>query len=291
MPKMDATPAVPPGGDILSRITPLPATNLGRMKVSLYGEAKTGKTRLACTFPKPLLLIGGDNNGTASVLGTPGVDFLQLTLGDICGDFMRVIDAVRGGLPSRSKKPYATVVCDTASSIRDIRIAEILQWKAVPEQMGFRYASQEQWGECSQNLKDMLRPMLDLPKWLNVNIVVIAHEATFIPSEKLAKGGEHLQIHVGSALGESTCRWLNKEVDYIAQCLIRDKVDTLTQVNPADGSTATVQVPTGKKEYALRVGPHSTYYTGFRLPNGRVLTDEFLVNPTYDILAALIAGK
>ena len=293
MPKMDATPPVPPpnSGDILSRIGPLKPTNLGRLKVSLYGEAGTGKTRLACSFPKPLLLIGGED-GTASVVGTPGVDFVQLSIGDICKDFARIIDAVRGGMVSRqSKKPFATVVVDTLSSIRDIRISEILGWNTVPEQMGFRFATMDQWSECAQNLKDMMRPLIDLPKFLNVNIVVVAHEQTFIPGDReKAKGIEHCQVKAGSALGKSLCDWLNKEVDYIAQLLIRDKVDTVTSTD-ANGTTASVQVATGKKEYALRVGAHSVYYTKFRLPNGRVLTEEYIPDPTYEKLAALIAGK
>lgn len=289
MPKIDKPAEVQPSGGILSRIGPLRATNLGRLRMSLYGEAKTGKTRLAATFPKPLLLIGSED-GVASIAGTKGVDFVQLEVGDVCTDFSRIVEALEKGNLLHQGKPYATVVLDTASSLRDLRISEILGWTKVPEQKGFGFASMDQWNQCAQNLKDMMKSLLDLTKQSNVNIVIIAHEQVFTPSEaEKSRGHENIEVRAGSALGKSTCLWLNKEVDYIAQTLIRNQVQI--SKSTTDGVEMEVSVPTGRKEYALRVGPHSYYYTGFRLPNGRVLTEDFIIDPTYEKLAALIAGK
>ena len=294
MPPLDAKTEQQQDG-ILSRIGPIKPTNLGRLKMSIFGESGTGKTRFACSFPKPLLLIGSED-GTASVVGTPGVDFIQLQMGDVCSDFGEITLALQEGLKSRckgyEKKPYATVVLDTASSLRDLRISEILGWKAIPEQKGWGFASQDQWNQCAQNIKDMLRPLIDLPKFQACNVVIVAHEQVFLPSEgekQRSVGAEHIQVKAGSALGKSTCNWLNKEMDYIAQTQIRDQFIIGRQ--PIDGIETESRTPTGKKEYVLRVGPHSVFYTKFRLPAGRTLTEEFIVDPSYQKIANLIAGK
>lgn len=63
-------------GSVLDRIAPvaLPASG---MKMNVYGRSGTGKTTFACTFPKPLLLVGTED-GTRSVYTVKGVDYVRL---------------------------------------------------------------------------------------------------------------------------------------------------------------------------------------------------------------------
>ena len=51
---------------VMSRIVPVSEITHETVRMSLYGGPKTGKTRFACTFPKPLLIMGTEE-GTASV--------------------------------------------------------------------------------------------------------------------------------------------------------------------------------------------------------------------------------
>jgi ABC-type dipeptide/oligopeptide/nickel transport system ATPase subunit len=53
------------GGGIASRIVPVAQAARG-FTMALYGRSGSGKTRLSCTFPKPLLLLGAEE-GTGSV--------------------------------------------------------------------------------------------------------------------------------------------------------------------------------------------------------------------------------
>lgn len=263
---------------ILSRIAPVKATTLGRLKVALYGTPKTGKTRLACSFPKPLLLIGAED-GTASIVGMQGVEFVQLLKLD---ELRELIDG-----PIRAGK-YKTVVLDTATKLRDIRITEIIGLETVPEQKGWGFAKREQWMQCAQNLKDALRPLLDLPRTMALNVVVISQEQNLTGGEE-GQQSELIRPMIGSALGKSLCEWLHAECDYVCQTLIRE--ETIEQTVKIGNADSIQKRKTGKMEYCLRVGPHEVYQTGFRLPGGRTIEQQFLVNPSYDKIAAMIQGK
>lgn len=275
-----ARPAARPstnGAGVLERIAPIKQSNIGRLKMAVYGCPKTGKTRLACTFPKRLLIIGAED-GTASVVGSRDVDFVQLKSTD---EFGEVVSEVLTGR-------WRTVVVDTATKLRDMRIAEILGLSEAPTQKGFGFAKREQWMQCSQNLKDMLRPLLDAPRVMDLNVVVIAQEQNFT-SEDGAAQSDLVRPSVGSALGKSVCDWLHAECDYVCQTLIRE--ETQAQSMDVAGEVMVTQVRTGRKQYCLRVGPHEVYQTGFRLPGGRTIEEEFIVNPSYAKIAALIEGK
>lgn len=266
------------GASVLSRIAPVRAVSVDRQKWALYGVPKTGKTRFACSFKKPLLLIGAED-GTASVAGTKGVDFVQLTKTEELDELVREV---------RNGGRWATVVLDTASKLRDMRIAEILGLEAAPTQKSFGFARRDQWMQCAQNLKDSLRPLLDAPRSMNVNVIIISQEANLVFDESGGGGGDLIRPSVGSALGKSLCDWLHAECDYIGQMIVREQ--TAEQRMEVNGQEVKTVVRTGKKEHCLRVMPDGVYQAGFRLPEGRVLSQEFIVNPTYEKVCALIRG-
>jgi hypothetical protein len=81
---------------------------------------------------------------------------------------------------------------------------------------------------------------------------------------------------------------VNAECDCVGQTLIREQTTTKTVTIGKKPSHITTK--TGKKEYCLRVGPHETYYAGFRLANGRTVEQDFIVDPTYAKIKALVDG-
>lgn len=268
----------PVSNGVLGRIAPVAASKIKRMKVSLYGNPKTGKTRLACTFPKPLLVIGSED-GTASVVGSKGVDFVQL---ERCEELTEVVKGpVSGG-------KYATVVIDNATKLRDMRITEILGLDEMPMQKGYGFAERSQWGECANSLKQLLRPLLDLPRVMDLNVVVIAQEGTIGGDEDQGSTGDFIKPAVGSYLGKSLCMWLTAECDYIGQTFIREGFRQVKST--VDSKEVTSRVPTGKKEFCLRVGPHEIYMTGFRQPLGRPEPPEVIVDPSYGKIVRIIQG-
>ena len=281
IPKAKSGPGLRSGGSVLDRIAPIRSTSVGRLKVSLYGNPKTGKTRIACTFPKPLLIIGAED-GTASVAGLKNVDFVQLEQTDELTTLLE--HKIRGG-------DYATVVLDTATKFRDMRTEEIFKVAGItpPEKKPFLYADavwKSVWVQCAQDMKRFLHPLLDLPRTQEINIVIIAQEQNLYGEANNAS--EVIRPTISSALGKSVADWLNSECDYIGQTLIR--AQTTERVQEVAGKELRTKVSTGKKEYCLRIGPHETYYTGFRQRIGAPELPEFVVNPTYEKIVKLIQG-
>jgi hypothetical protein len=256
--------------DVVNRVKPLKEVSVGT-RFSVYGRGKTGKTRLGCTFPKPLLLIGTEE-GTRSVAGVKGVDFVMLKHSE-------ELEPLVGLVASK----YKSVVIDNASGLQDLVLKEVLGLADVPVQKSWGIARQQDWGTCAMQMKERLRPVLNLYE-SGKHVVVIAHERSFTD-----EGDSDLIFPtVGSALTPSVTGWLNGAVDYICQTFIREQTKTVTRTIGTKEST--MQQKTGKKEFCLRVGPHPVYMTGFRLSPGTELPDS-IVDPSYNKLVKLINGK
>jgi hypothetical protein len=260
-------------GGVLSRIRPVQVRE-GGVKLNVYGRGKSGKTRLACTFPKPLLIIGTED-GTKSVSTVKGVDFVRMAHTD---ELAELCEAA----PAR----YKTVVLDTAGGMQDLVLKEVLGLDEVPMGRNWGMTDQQTWGIVTQQTNERMRQVLDLADKHDTNVVVIAHERSF------NDGGESdvIQPTVGSALTPKCCAWLNAAVDYICQCFIREQ-EIKKEVTKDNGKKGTIKVKTGKMEYCLRVGPHVTYITGFRLPPGGPELPDCIVNPDYGKILSLIQGK
>ncbi len=291
---------------ILDRIRPIEATNTSRLKCSFYGDPGTGKTRLSCTFPKPLLLLATEV-GTDSVVGTPGVDVAPV---ETAKDFYDCLEhAMNGksqwGVEGKNLKflgvgkfqgeKYRSVVLDTATKLRKNRIAELfkVQGKEVPRAQPFLYAGKEWkdvWQQCSQDMQKMLAALLDIPRTHEMNVVVNSHEANLTYDDGQASTtSEFLRPNVSSAVGKAVADFLNAEVSYMGQMLIRDVMEEKQVTMGSLTDTVSVKVGT---EYVMRVGPDATYRTKFRR-SLEVTTPlpDFLVNPTYNSIVKLIRGE
>ena len=260
---------------VLGRIHDVGSRRSG-MKLNVYGLGKRGKTRLACSFPKPLLLIGTED-GTASLGKMKGVQFVQL---------QRTTD-LDELLPLVSDGKYESVVLDTAGGLQDMILKEILGLEDMPIQKTWGIAKQGDWQTCGSQTKERLRAFLDLAAKANAYVVIIAHERDF------SKGDESdndLGVFptVGSALTPSVAGWLNGACDYIGQCFLQEEV-TIKKRKIGKKVTESRQ-KTGKIEYCLRIGPHPIYMTGFRVSPDVVLPD-CIVNPSYQKIQSVIDGE
>jgi len=259
-------------GGVLDNVVPIEDMASTGVKMCLYGRGKTGKTSLACTFPKPLLLLGTED-GTKSVRSCKGVDFLRLSASS-------QVDEVASAIADT----YKTVVLDTAGGLQDMIMKEILGLDDLPVEKSWGMAGREQWQSCGVQTKERLRALLDLADTSGVNVVIIAHERNFNDEG----GSELIFPTVGVALTPSTAGWLNGACDYLCQTFLREQTTTKA-VKVAGKEGATMTQRTGRVEYALRVGPHPIYMTGFRRVHveGEVMPDV-LVNPTYEKIKELI---
>ena len=256
-------------GGISDRIVPVGLDDDG-IRLTVYGRGKTGKTRLACSFPKKMLLIGVEK-GTKSLGRPKGLDFIRLEKSQEIEELAEIVVAT--GCKS--------VALDTAGGLQDMVLKEILGLEDLPIQKSWGMARREDWATCGAQTKERLRCLLSLSESHGINVVVIAHERNFNE-----EGDSDLIIPtVGAALTPSVAGWLNAACDYICQTLIREKTEA-KQVSVGTKKIA-IQKKLGGAEYCLRVGPHPVYMTGFRLPPGAKLPDV-IVNPSFDKIQKLI---
>lgn len=256
------------GNGVLGRIAPVSLDDRG-IKMNVYGRSGTGKTTFACTFPKPLLLIGTED-GTRSVhnLGKQGVDFVRLNQSD---ELAELVAHVRDG------DYYQTVVLDTATMLQDMVLTEILGLKELLVQKSWGVAKQQDWGQCGLQMKEHLRRLLDLP----VNVVILAQEREFNNDTD----SEVIEPFVASALTPSVVGFLNPACDYICQMYRRNKTEEKT--SKIGKKEVTTKRRLKEVEYCLRTGPDATYATKFRVPKGTPLP-EAVVDPDYDTVVSII---
>lgn len=256
------------GEGIFGRIAKAGSVRTG-IKLLVYGKAKTGKTRLFSTFPKPSLLVGTED-GTRSIRGT-GVDFVRL-------NNSAELDEISAGVIGK----YKSVCLDTAGGLQDMILKEVLGLADAPIQKSWGLAKQQEWGIVGAQLKERLHRFLSLADRHQIDTMTIAHERTF-------GGGEDshdlITPVIGAALTPSATGWLNAACDYIGQTFIAQVMKQVTtKIGVKDHVT---EQPTGKIEFRLRLKENPVYTAGFRTPNPDKIP-EYLVNPTYDKIVALI---
>lgn len=263
----------PPTTSVLSRIRPVSEQRTA-IKINLYGRGKTGKTRLACTFPKPMLLIGTED-GTKSVSTVADLDYIRITSS---AELIEVVEMVR-------TSKYQSVGLDTAGGFQDIITKEVLNLAEIPVQRSWGMAQQQDWGIIGMQFKERMSKLLNLADEFGKNVVIIAHERNF---KEEGDRGDVMAPLVGAALTPTAASWLNAACDYVTHCYIREQM-VVNERKVGGQIVKSDPEPTGKKEFCLRVGPHPIYLTGFRCPPGTELPDA-IVDPTYEKIYKLIKG-
>lgn len=253
----------------VDRIAPVSQVNEG-FKFLLYGQTKNGKTRLACTFPKPLLLIGaagfGTEKGTRSVSNVKGVDFVGL---DSSEEVEQLCQLER----------YKTYVLDTAGGLQERVVNEFTDHTPTARK-DWRHVNKGDWGPINGKTIERLRCLLDQSDFLGKHVVIIAHERAFNVE---AESADLLFPFVGAALTPGVAGWLDGAVDYIGQCFKRQK----TKGIPLSRKKKPTQIKTSGVDYCLRVGDHPVFKTGFRVPVGTKLPDV-IVDPSFEKINKLI---
>lgn len=278
---------------LLNRIIPVKEVTKGGLKMSLYGRPKTGKTRLAATFPKPLLILGTED-GTESVKNVDGLFFLRVIGNKSNPDKMGLIDdenfiRLDDVLPITRElagSKYKTIILDTATNLQDLVYADTMGLEDQP--LAKTKPPEELLGVYANRTKALLREILRIPR----NVVIISHEKDHTDDKsKKMQNSELLSPLVSSSLSGSVCRWVGGEVDYLCQTFVREKVEQKSQT--VLGKEQIIEVATGRAEYCLRIGQHAVYSTGFRFHSSdpNYVLPDVIVNPTYDKICNVIQGK
>ena len=232
------------------------------MAALIYGRSGTGKTTLASTFPKPILLLDVREKGWDSVSNVPDLDIAEI-------ESWEEFEAMYWYLSENLTK-YKTIIIDQVSQLQDLALLKALkdQGKEPTDN-----PSQRTFGQAAGLMKTWLLNYRDLID-RDIHIAFLAHDRTTEGEE-----GEDDQIDpsVGPRLMPSVASHLCGAVKVIGNTFIREttEIEDKRKVR--------------KISYALRIGPHSFFVTKSRTPVGSYLP-RIIVDPTYDKVAAVMQG-
>lgn len=245
--------------------------------MNIYGRSGTGKTTLWSTFPGPILAAicsGGDKPGELRSIDTPAnrKKISQVVIQQ-SGELREVLSHV-----SVTRK-YATVILDHATGLQDLVLKEVLGLEQIPAQKGWGLASQQQYGQCTMQCKELFRLLLGV----DCNVVIVAQEREFNTDSESSL----IAPYVGAGLTPSLTGWLNTAVDYICQTFIRQKeVEKVVSIN---GKQLKRMERSDEVEYVLRTGPSAVYTTKFRTPRrAESQLPALIIDPHYDKIIAAI---
>ncbi len=293
-----------PAESPLDRIVPVTDHADDRFLGVVYGQNGTGKTSLACTFPRPILLVGFED-GTKSVDTIEGVDLLLVRSTEWIGE---TLDRVAEGEPShwasskngwtkkesRTGAPYATVVADTATSLQDLCLKEILGLEDLPVMLEWGVASMDQYRDRSSKTREFLRKFFDLPS--PITVVILAQEKDH------SKGGaddegdarrdsEMLRPWWGPNLGKATAEWLVQKADHVCQTYTRELIVKKVVKGIGGKKDRTVEKRTGKVEFCLRAEKSHPGHAAKMRTGREIEMPGVIVNPDYQKIMKAIRGE
>ena len=136
-----------------------------KLKVLIYGPSGVGKTRFACTFPKPYVF--DFDNGMLSVRG---IDVEYDTYFDEDKNGKNVTSALKEFKKKMASlsDSYETLVIDSVTTLQDYSMNELLRLNNREE------PTLHEWGRLVSWLSDTF---LTITK-NKINVVIIAHEQT-----------------------------------------------------------------------------------------------------------------
>jgi hypothetical protein len=238
------------GGGVLDRIVDVgEGTKLDRFFI--FGESGSGKTRLACKWPKPLLLIGAED-GRESVKNVTGVKFVRLHSPD------EIADLIEDARTHRWK----TVVLDTVTSFHGMVLAKVKGLTELPVQRSYGDATRDDYREASFVIKQYIRDILRLGEEDGLDAGLVTPR-------------------IKGAVGESVVDYINAECDYVVHCEIRPKFKVTRE--EIDGEVVEMREPLDDVEYCVRLRPNKHYVVKFRVPDN-VVVPEFLADADYEKL-------
>lgn len=233
--------------------------------ITLYGRPGTGKTTIACTLPKPLLLIDVKDKGTDSGKreGLERGDIIIFELEEF-DEIYEIYDFIEEN-PDRFK----SVVIDHMTSLQDFCYDKVMS------EEGKSKMSQGMYGTAGGYLKEVINLYKGLT---NLGITPCFNCQDRMESGD-GEGEDQLLPEVGPGLMPSVARTLCAASRVIGHTYQFENVEKL------EGAKVRRNI-----EFRLRIGPNPYYITKVTRPFGTPCP-MFLVDATYQDIMKVVKGK
>jgi len=124
------------------------------VKALIYGDSGAGKSFLAATAPKPLILLTEMNGQVSISHSNPGADIIHITSANMLAQVLRDIEE-----NPKDYESYQTIVIDSLTETQRLIKDRILSRK--PSGAGFQI---QDWGKMAEDMRAMVRRIRSLPK-------------------------------------------------------------------------------------------------------------------------------
>ena len=250
---------------ILSRAKPVAELELV-ITALLYGRSGSGKTTIAGTFPKPLLIIDIGERGTDSLASQAGIDVITVT-------GWQEIEEIYWALKDGTH--YKSVVIDATHTMQNLAIQEA---REISNKKDKDMTSQRDMGQATGLMNTWNYNFRDL-RDDGINVVFLAHDR--MREVDTDDNMDSVLPEVGPNVMPNVGKTLMGAVNIVGYTFIRESV--VGKKVPGKKSEKV-------KEYCMLLGANSIYNTKVRSPKENV-TPEFIVDPDYDKLVAVIKGE